>query len=216
MKKPLLVAMLVVGAARPAWPCGGDYDYRPSARLVLSEEETGLQPWIYTRNADARNVTFIAVTKQCADGERCEGDVVGYEMVGEYVRPSKPLAEGTRLQVMFGTKVIGDFTVHASTRTTLKDWKGLQLGAVSYEPLDGVTTVGMATPDGHDISNTMTFVYWSRPDPANLMKNVAEVREGTSGLEVRTSKRPKVGKPVQLWIVMTDADGHMTAPQKIL
>ena len=215
MKKPLLVAMLVGAAARPAWPCMGYEDYTPRARVVLGAEATGLQPWISTRNADPKNVTFIAVTKQCADGQRCEGNVIPYEIVGDYIRPSRPLADGTRLQVMFGPKVIGDFTVHASTRP-LEAWQGMQLGAVSYDPVEGMTAVSMDAPAGLDLSDTLTFVYWSRPDPANPMKDVAEVREVTSALEVRTYKRPKVGVPVQLWIVVADGNGQMTAPQKLL
>lgn len=215
MKKPLLVALLLVAAARPAWPCGGDYDYTPRAGLVLGGEESGLQPWIFTRNADVKNVTFVAVTKQCAEGERCEGDVIDYQIVGEYVRPARPLADGTRVQVMFGPQVIGDFTVHAATKP-LEDWRGLKVDAVSYEPLDGVTTVKMDTPDAQILSGTMMFVYWAQPDPANPARNLAQVQQGWAGLEVSTFKRPKVGVPVQLWIVLADGDGHMTAPQKLL
>lgn len=215
MKKPLLVATLVVAAARPAWPCMVYEDYTPRARLVLGAEATGLQPWIATRNADPLNVTFIAVTRPCGEGQRCEGNVIPHELVGDYIRPSRPLAEGTRLQVMFGPKVIGDFTVHAS-KTPLETWRGMELGAISYDPVEGMTAVSMDAPAGLDLSETLTFVYWSRPDPANLLKNVAEVREVTSALEVRSYKRPTAGIPVQLWIVVADGNGHLTAPQKLL
>ena len=98
----------------------------------------------------------------------------------------------------------------------LTAWKGMTLGSVVYEPIDGVTTISMTPPAGPEMADTLTFVYWSPPDASNPLKNVAEVREGASAFELRSYKRPKLGKPVQLWIVVADADGHMTAPQKIL
>jgi len=222
MRVVVVVALTVLLAGTdPASACTISREASASVFQPASGKAPGHQPWISLWNVTG-TISVRSVAATCAANTICAGTMVAVDRAGRYLRPKKPLADGTRIQISQGSKLLADTTVSSEVRI-LPAWSGIKLVSAKRE------AEGLCSPAGPvvrlelkpvqvDLDDAIVLVYLSKPDPKKPTAKLARIISlGGGGREVSLfnglgEKAWLTSIPKTVWIALADGDGHVGAP----
>ncbi len=205
----------------PASACTISREASASVFQPASGKAPGHQPWISLWNV-AGSVSLRSVAASCAANTICAGTAIAYDRIGRYLRPKKPLADGTRMQLSSGGKLLVDTTVSSEVRI-LPAWSGIKRGSSKREgeglcsPAGPVVRLEL-NPVQVDLDDAVVLVYLSKPDRKKPTAKLARIIGlGGGGREVSLfnglgEKAWLKAIPSQVWIALADGDGHVGEP----
>jgi hypothetical protein len=218
-----LVSVVVLGAD-PATACTISQEANASVFEPASGKAPGHQPWISLWNVKG-DVAVRSVLSTCAANTVCGGTAIAVDRIGRYVRPKKPLADGVRIQISQGGKLLGDTTVSSEVRI-LPAWAGIKRVSAKREgeglcsPAGPVVRLKLE-PTTVDLDDAVLLVYFAKPDPKKPHVKLARIIGlGGGGSEISLfnglgEKAWLTALPRQLWVAISDGDGHVGAAIKI-
>jgi len=212
---------LLLVRTEPASACTISREASASVFQPASGKAPGHQPWISLWNVTG-TVSLRAVAASCAANTQCAGRAIPFDRIGRYLRPKKPLADGTRIQLSAGAKLLVDTAISSEVRI-LPAWNGIKLASAKRE------AEGLCSPAGPvirlklepvqvDLDDAVLLVYLSKPDPKKPAAKLARIIGlGGGGREVSLfnglgEKAWLTSIPATIWVSLADGDGHVGPP----
>jgi hypothetical protein len=224
MRILVLAAVLAVLAVERADACTISREPAASVFQPASGKAPGHQPWISLWNVKG-DVAVRSVPATCAANTICAGTVIAFERAGRYLRPKKPLADGVRIQVTQGRRLLVETTISSEERI-LAAWSGIKLVSAAREKEGLCSPAGPVVrlrlePTNVDLDDAVLLVYLSKPDPKKPYAKLARIIGlGGGGRDISMfnglGEKPWLtGLPKQLWVAIADGDGHVGPAIKI-
>ncbi len=224
MRVVVLAVLLAVLDASAADACTISREPAASAFQPASGKAPGHQPWISLWNVTG-DVTVRSVAANCTPSTICLGATVPVDRVGRYLRPKKPLPDGARIQIAQKGKLLAELTISSEERI-LPAWSGLKRVSAKREgeglcsPAGPVVRLKLE-PTTVDLDDAVLLVYFSKPDRKRPYAKLARIIGlGGGGRDISLfnglgEKAWLTGVPKQLWVAISDGDGHVGPAIKI-
>lgn len=180
------------------------------ARILrpTSGDIAGVRPFIFTSVKGAEVTTVISGS--CPG--LCKGKPVAVEKIGDYLRPTKPLPVGSKLQVSKDGKLLDHAVIGKPSK--LPVWDGIEWISATQEPAGKCTPAGPVVqlrvkPTTAVLVDAYLLVYLTKPDGLGSPVDL-RLLEHSSDLELRNGygSSPFSGVPKTIFVRLVDGNGN--------